>query len=104
MKEKVENEWMERNKHNRGKPVGFRQYRTDLSGDMVIEEVIPEIERSMQNRNKEKREGRDLGIFALELLEDVWFDQKDCLWRYVVSMSYIREESDIRKKCQEKKK
>lgn len=104
MNETVENEWIERNKWNRGKPVGFRQYRTNLSGDMVIEEVIPEIEKLMQIRNQKKREGKDLGIFTLELLEDVWFDQKDCLWRYVVSMVYIAASSEIRKKCQAKRK
>jgi hypothetical protein len=104
MHEKIENEWMERNRYNKGKPIGYRQFKTDLSGDMTIEEVILAIEKPMRLRNDEKKEGNDDGIFCKELLEDVWLDSKDCLWRYVVSMDYIAATSDIRKKCQEKKK
>jgi hypothetical protein len=103
MREIIENEWMERNRYNRGKPVGFRQYKTDLSGDVSIEDVILEVEKPMQARNEEKTAGKDEGIFKREYLEDVWFDPKDCLWRYVVSMEYIQPTNEIRKKCQENK-
>jgi len=104
MVEKIENEWMERNKWNRGKPVGFRQYKTEFGTDMTIEEVILAIEGPMRRRNAEKLAGKDQGIFAKELLEDVFIDIKDGCWRYIVSMAYLTAESQARIRCQEKKK
>lgn len=104
MHEKIENEWVERNRYNRGKPIGYRQFKTDLSGDMTIEEVILAIEKPMRLRNDEKKEGNDDGIFCKELLEDVFFDAKDGCWRYIVSMAYLTAESQARIRCQEKKK
>lgn len=102
MHEKIENEWIERNRYNRGKPIGYRQYKTEFDVEMTIEKVILAIEELMLQRNAEKIAGNDEGIFAKELLEDVWIDKDGC-WRYVVSMAYIAASSEIRKKCQAKR-
>ena len=104
MNENIENEWMERNRYNRGKPIGYRQYKTEFDADMAIEEVILAIEEPMRQRNSEKMAGNDQGIFAKELLEDVFIDIKDGCWRYIVSMAYLTAESQARIRCQEKKK
>lgn len=104
MNETVENEWIERNKWNRGKPVGFRQYRTEFRAEMTIEKVILAIEEPMRRRNSEKLAGKDQGIFAKELLEDVFLDAKDGCWRYIVSMAYLTPESQARIRCQERQK
>ncbi len=104
MKEGIESEWMERNRYNRGKPTGFRQYRTEFQAEMTIEKVILAIEEPIRCRNEEKRAGMDQGIFAKELLEDVFLEIKDGFWRYVVSMAYLTAESQARIRCREKKK
>lgn len=104
MSEYIEKEWMEHNRYNRGKPTGYRQFKTEYGTDMAIEEVILAIEEPMRRRNAEKLAGKDQGIFAKELLEDVFFDAKDGCWRYIVSMAYLTAESQARIRCQEKKK
>jgi hypothetical protein len=48
MKEGIESEWMERNRYNRGKPTGFRQYRTEFQAEMTIEKVILAIEEPIR--------------------------------------------------------
>ena len=104
MSEYIEKEWMEHNRYNRGKPTGYRQFKTEYGTDMAIEEVILVIEEPMRIRNAEKLAGKDQGIFAKELLEDVFIDIKDGCWRYIVSMAYLTAESQARIRCQEKKK
>jgi hypothetical protein len=52
MKEGIESEWMERNRYNRGKPTGFRQYRTEFQAEMTIEKVILAIEEPIRCRNE----------------------------------------------------
>ena len=102
MIETVEKEWLERDRRKRGTPIGLRQFKTEFEADRTIEDVILEIAKPMEERNQEKEDKLDQGIFCHELLEEVFLGN-DNYWRYVVSMSYIRATNEIRERNQAKR-